>query len=154
MERQKTDLSRRLRLRGARRCRPCTLAAHALPDTQRTLCAMACTWEGACAGVRQAPRLRMLTPLHWVPAMQSPVLMPASVVQAKHVQACAVSSLRLMRITHLGSPSAGKAHDVMALKCRGADSPLNFAMDEYAELLPMLAKLSKARPRPGCPAAV
>ena len=46
---------------------------------------------------------------------------------------------------------AGKAHDVMALKCRGADSPLNFAMDEYAELLPMLAKLSKARLRPACP---
>ena len=45
---------------------------------------------------------------------------------------------------------AGKAHDVMALKCRGADSPLNFAMDEYAELLPMLAKLSKARLRPVC----
>lgn len=38
----------------------------------------------------------------------------------------------------------------MALKCRGADSPLNFAMDEYAELLPMLAKLSKARLRPVC----
>lgn len=42
---------------------------------------------------------------------------------------------------------AGKAHDVMALKCRGGDSPLNFAMAEYAELLPMLAKLSKARAR-------
>ncbi|KAK9826847.1 hypothetical protein WJX81_007439 [Elliptochloris bilobata] len=38
---------------------------------------------------------------------------------------------------------AGKAHDVMALKCRGGASPLNFAMGEYAELLPMLAKLSK-----------
>lgn len=48
---------------------------------------------------------------------------------------------------------AGKAHDVMALKCRGADSPLNFAMDEYAELLPMLAKLSKARLRRACHAA-
>ena len=33
----------------------------------------------------------------------------------------------------------------MALKCRGGDSPLNFAMAEYAELLPMLAKLSKVR---------
>ena len=33
---------------------------------------------------------------------------------------------------------AGKAHDVMALKCRGAQSPLNFGLEEYDDLLPML----------------
>ncbi|KAK9915253.1 hypothetical protein WJX75_006763 [Coccomyxa subellipsoidea] len=38
---------------------------------------------------------------------------------------------------------AGKAHDVMALKCRGPNSPLNFALEEYDELLPMLPSLSK-----------
>ena len=38
---------------------------------------------------------------------------------------------------------AGKAHDVMALKCRGAESPLNFGLDEYDDLLPMLPNLSK-----------
>jgi hypothetical protein len=31
----------------------------------------------------------------------------------------------------------------MALKCRGPASPLNFALDEYEELLPMLPNLSK-----------
>ena len=39
--------------------------------------------------------------------------------------------------------AAGKAHDVMALKCRGPNSPLNFALEEYDELLPMLPSLSK-----------
>ena len=39
--------------------------------------------------------------------------------------------------------SAGKAHDVMALKCRGPGSPLNFGLEEYEELLPMLPNLSK-----------
>lgn len=38
---------------------------------------------------------------------------------------------------------AGKAHDVMALKCRGPSSPLNFGLEEYDELLPMLPSLSK-----------
>ncbi|EIE26886.1 AP2-domain-containing protein, partial [Coccomyxa subellipsoidea C-169] len=38
---------------------------------------------------------------------------------------------------------AGKAHDVMALKCRGPNSPLNFAQEEYDELLPMLPSLTK-----------
>ncbi|CAK0780184.1 hypothetical protein CVIRNUC_004961 [Coccomyxa viridis] len=38
---------------------------------------------------------------------------------------------------------AGKAHDVMALKCRGPGSPLNFGLEEYEELLPMLPTLSK-----------
>ena len=40
---------------------------------------------------------------------------------------------------------AGKAHDVMALKCRGEGSPLNFGVDEYGDLVPMLPQLSKAR---------
>jgi len=40
---------------------------------------------------------------------------------------------------------AGKAHDVMALKCRGPNSPLNFGLEEYDELLPMLPSLSKVR---------
>ena len=39
---------------------------------------------------------------------------------------------------------AGKAHDVMALKCRGQGSPLNFGLDEYGDLVPMLPQLSKA----------
>ena len=45
-----------------------------------------------------------------------------------------------------GGPTfAGKSHDVMALKCRGPNSPLNFALEEYDELLPMLPSLSKVR---------
>ena len=31
----------------------------------------------------------------------------------------------------------------MALKCRGPGSPLNFGLEEYEELLPMLPNLSK-----------
>lgn len=31
----------------------------------------------------------------------------------------------------------------MALKCRGPNSPLNFAQEEYDELLPMLPSLTK-----------
>lgn len=34
---------------------------------------------------------------------------------------------------------------MMALKCRGPNSPLNFALEEYDELLPMLPSLSKVR---------
>ena len=45
-------------------------------------------------------------------------------------------------------PRAGKAHDVMALKCRGAGSPLNFGLDEYGDLVPMLPQLSKVRASP------
>lgn len=43
---------------------------------------------------------------------------------------------------HLGC-CAGKAHDVMALKCRGVGSPLNFGLGEYQDLLPMLPNLTK-----------
>ena len=32
---------------------------------------------------------------------------------------------------------------MMALKCRGPGSPLNFGLEEYEELLPMLPNLSK-----------
>ena len=35
----------------------------------------------------------------------------------------------------------------MALKCRGEGSPLNFGVDEYGDLVPMLPQLSKARLR-------
>ena len=87
--------------------------------------------------------------------MKSLVLMPEFHHNAWHAltgKAPTDSLLGLcLHATHLSWLHAGKAHDVMALKCRGADSPLNFAMDEYAELLPMLAKLSKARLRPACP---
>ena len=34
----------------------------------------------------------------------------------------------------------------MALKCRGPGSPLNFGLEEYEELLPMLPNLSKVWP--------
>ena len=43
---------------------------------------------------------------------------------------------------HLGC-CTGKAHDVMALKCRGVESPLNFGLGEYHDLLPMLPNLTK-----------
>ncbi len=49
---------------------------------------------------------------------------------------------------------AGKAHDVMALKCRGQGSPLNFGLDEYGDLVPMLPQLSKARACQAAPAAL
>ena len=42
--------------------------------------------------------------------------------------------------------SAGKAHDVMALKCRGAQSPLNFGVEEYEELVPLLPNLTQVSP--------
>lgn len=32
---------------------------------------------------------------------------------------------------------------MMALKCRSPGSPLNFGLEEYEELLPMLPNLSK-----------
>lgn len=38
---------------------------------------------------------------------------------------------------------AARAHDVMAMKCRGADSVTNFSQDDYAPLLPQLQKLTK-----------
>ncbi|KAK9815855.1 hypothetical protein WJX72_010809 [[Myrmecia] bisecta] len=38
---------------------------------------------------------------------------------------------------------AGKAHDIMALKCRADVSPTNYSQDEYVDLLPLLPRLSK-----------
>ena len=58
--------------------------------------------------------------------------------------ACMVCIHKLMR-TDVQTNGAGKAHDVMALKCRGPGSPLNFGLEEYEELLPMLPNLSKVR---------
>lgn len=42
-------------------------------------------------------------------------------------------------------PSAGKAHDIMALKCRGCHGPLNFPLGTYGKLLPYLDGISQAR---------
>ena len=41
----------------------------------------------------------------------------------------------------------GKAHDVMALKCRGSSSALNFGLEEYEEMLTMLPQISKVHKR-------
>ncbi|DBA91594.1 TPA: AP-2 complex subunit beta [Trebouxia sp. C0004] len=38
---------------------------------------------------------------------------------------------------------AARAHDVMAIKCRGADSITNYSPDDYSTLLPQLQKLTK-----------
>ena len=38
---------------------------------------------------------------------------------------------------------AARAHDIMALKCRGANSSTNFNQDNYRLLLPKLDKASK-----------
>lgn len=40
---------------------------------------------------------------------------------------------------------AGRAHDVMALKCRGEDGPLNRPAGEYAPLRPLLDSLTTVR---------
>ena len=40
---------------------------------------------------------------------------------------------------------AGRAHDVMALKCRGEDGPLNRPAAEYAPLRPLMDGLSVVR---------
>ena len=39
---------------------------------------------------------------------------------------------------------------MMALKCRGPGSPLNFGLEEYEELLPMLPNLSKVHTSQCC----
>ncbi len=41
---------------------------------------------------------------------------------------------------------AAKAHDVMAIRCRGTDTVLNFVADTYSELLPMLLPSNGRRP--------
>ncbi|KAL0029642.1 hypothetical protein WJX79_010174 [Trebouxia sp. C0005] len=38
---------------------------------------------------------------------------------------------------------AARAHDVMAIKCRGADSITNYSPDDYSTFLPQLQKLTK-----------
>lgn len=38
---------------------------------------------------------------------------------------------------------AARAHDVMAIKCRGKQSTTNYDRKDYEELLPQLDKLSK-----------
>ena len=37
---------------------------------------------------------------------------------------------------------AGRAHDIMALKCRGEDGPLNRPASEYDALRPIMEELS------------
>jgi hypothetical protein len=42
--------------------------------------------------------------------------------------------------------SAARAHDVMAIRCRGPDTALNYAPDTYRELLPLLLPLGRRAP--------
>lgn len=41
---------------------------------------------------------------------------------------------------------AAKAHDVMALRCRGLDTVLNYVAESYAELMPLLVPQQGHRP--------
>ena len=41
---------------------------------------------------------------------------------------------------------AAKAHDVMAIRCRGTDTVLNFVAESYSELLPLLLPEGGRRP--------
>lgn len=57
------------------------------------------------------------------------------------------SSLLIAVLRHLQGGferegQAGRAHDVMALKCRGEDGPLNRPASEYDALRPLMDEMS------------
>ncbi len=63
--------------------------------------------------------------------------------------ACATTNIQHVHAGGFNSEEdAARAHDVMAIKCRGADSITNYSSDDYSTLLPQLQKLTKVCVQP------